>query len=51
MRTDKRTPETPWQAIDNMTDETRGWYDTDNAAYIDNLDRSVSVLYRPRRKK
>jgi hypothetical protein len=51
MRTDKRTAETPWQAIDVMTDETVGWYDDNNRAYLDNPDKALSVWYRPSRKK
>lgn len=51
MRTDKRTEETPWQAIDLLTDECVGWYSTDTAAYSDNNDRAIVVWYRPKRKK
>lgn len=51
MRTDTRTQETPWQAIDVMTDLCVGWYSDDNAAYLDNPGIGLSVWYRPSRKK
>lgn len=51
MKTETRTAETPWQAIDVMTDECVGWYSDNNSAYLDNPDKGLSVLYRPIRKK
>ena len=51
MKTSTRTPETPYQAIDLLTDQTVGWYDTLFNASYENKGKSVDVFYRPSKKK
>lgn len=51
MRTDRRTEDTPWEAVDVMTNAILGWYSSDTEAYLDNPDSSTRAYFRPKRKR
>lgn len=43
--------EKPWQVINVITNETLGWYENDDIAYLTHAGEPISVIYRPGRKK
>lgn len=51
MKTQTRTADTPYQAIDLLTELTVGWYDTAFNASMDNKGKPVDVFYRPSKRK
>lgn len=52
MKTSRRTLETPWEAVDVLTNEVLGWYDSEvNGLMAYRGKPEVRIYYRPSRRK
>ena len=44
-------PEGPYKAYDLLTDEYLGGYSNPDLAYVKNMGRQITVIYRPSKKR